>query len=42
MIKDENAYNDEECKLTSIIARVYITSLNSHFRPLEPRHKMLG
>jgi len=26
-----STYNDEECKLTSIPAKLYITSLNSHF-----------
>ncbi len=33
---------DELSKLTSTTTRVYITSLNPQFKPLGPRHKILG
>ena len=32
---NRNLENDERCKLTLIIAKVYITSLNSHFAKIE-------
>ena len=36
-----NKYNDEKCKLTSITAKLWITSLNSHFHHQEADPKML-
>jgi hypothetical protein len=35
-------FSDEICEPTQVTLKLYITSLNSQFLLLGPRHKMLG